>query len=83
MSWHTVTTRFEVVKQRATKNLPCPVCGKKARRERTFEGTINPYNRNASGQVKTRPEVQADLQALARVWQQQPEAHQKCLDGAA
>lgn len=27
MSWHTVTTRFEVVRYRAVKNLPCPRCG--------------------------------------------------------
>lgn len=79
MSWHTVTTRFEVVKQRATKYLPCPVCGKKVRRERTFEKTINPFNRNADGQVKTRTEVREDVRAEALAWQHQPEPHQKCI----
>lgn len=81
MGWTRVVTRYEVVKQRATKYLPCPVCGRKVRRERTFEGTINPFNKNAQGQVCTCAEVREKLQVRARAWQQLPEPHQKCLAG--
>jgi hypothetical protein len=78
MGWQTVTTRFEVVKLYAEKNLPCPGCGKKTRRRRTFEGTINPWNVNADGSVKTRREVYLDLQSQAAEWKRIPERHNAC-----
>lgn len=78
MGWHTVTTRFEVVKFHGEKNLPCPGCGKRARRRRTFEGTINPWNVNSDGTVKTRREIFLGLQAQAAEWKLLPERHNAC-----
>jgi len=78
MGWHTVTTRFEVVKFYGEKNLPCPGCGKKAKRRRTFEGTINPWNVNSDGTVKTRREVYEDLRVEAAAWKLIPEWHITC-----
>jgi predicted RNA-binding Zn-ribbon protein involved in translation (DUF1610 family) len=78
MGWTTVTTRFEVVRHKAVKSLPCPVCGKRLRRQRTFEQTINPYNRNEDGTVKTRNEIRAELAAQAAEWARQPETHPAC-----
>lgn len=75
MSWHTVTTRFEVVEQYHEKNLPCPGCGKRVKRRRTFEATINPWNVNADGHPKTRHEIHDDLREQALAWKQQPEPH--------
>jgi uncharacterized C2H2 Zn-finger protein len=78
MGWHTVTTRFEVVKFYGEKNLPCPGCGKKTRRRRTFEATINPWNVNGMGEPKTRREVSEDLRKEAAGWKQVPERHNAC-----
>jgi hypothetical protein len=81
MSWTRVTTTFEVVCHRAVKSLPCPGCGKRLRRQRTFEQTINPYNRNADGTVKTRAEIRQELITEAAVWADTAETHAAC--GAA
>lgn len=48
---------------------------KRARRRRTFEGTINPWNVNGDGTVKSRREVFLDLQAQAAEWKLVPERH--------
>lgn len=62
------THRFDVVRHRGTKNLPCPSCGKKVRRSTTVEHTVNPFNRNDSGAVKTHVEVRADAIAEVDAW---------------
>lgn len=46
----------------------CPVCGKQTTRRRTFEHTINPFNKNAEGQPKTYDEVRAAVNAEADAW---------------
>lgn len=59
----------------------CPTCGKKATRSRTFEATVNPFNRNKeTGEPKTWDEVRADVKAEAEAWQPEPEVfeHDKC-----
>ena len=63
---------FEVVKLTAKKVGKCPTCGKRVTRSRTFEGTLNPWNVNASGNPKTRQEVRDDLQAKSLVWSKEP-----------
>jgi hypothetical protein len=77
----TYTERYEAVTFPAAKNLRCPgECGKKVRRQKTFQQTISPFNRNAEGQVKTRPEIFAELRAQAEEWQQKPELCTPCGD---
>lgn len=68
----TVTTRFEVVKAYGVKTAKCPICGKRVKRQRTFEATINPFNKNEAGQIKTRHEVFADVSKKARDWELLP-----------
>lgn len=63
-----VTIRFRELSVQAHKNLPCPVCGKKVRRQRTFTQTLNPFNRNADGVVKTPKEIYAELDERAGAW---------------
>lgn len=46
----------------------CPVCGKSATRQQTFEHTVNPFNRNADGTVKDYDQVRADVTAEANAW---------------
>lgn len=69
---------FPVVHYRATKNLPCPGCGKKVRRQWTVEHTVNPYNRNPDGQPKTHEEVFEAARAEGRQWEQEPVTCSRC-----
>lgn len=43
----------------------CPTCGKRAKRSKSFENTVNPFNRNEDGTVKTWEQVAVDVQAMA------------------
>lgn len=76
MSW--VTVRFQPVKRRAGKNLPCPDCGKKVKRQTTFEQTINPWNKNAEGEPKSGMEIMAELDVEAKKWQAEPVRCKAC-----
>jgi hypothetical protein len=67
------TYRFREIKHQASKNLPCPGCGKKLRRQRTFGQTLNPFNKNADGRVKTELEIVRELNATAAQWETEPE----------
>ena len=75
------TYRFDGPKVQAVKNLPCPVCGKKIRRQRTLQHTVNPYNRVPDGsRPKTWEEVRSDVQMEAAAWKDEPETHVACTD---
>jgi len=73
----TVTT-YDVISRTAVKSLPCPACGKKLRRQRTFEMTLSPFNRNPDGTPRSRAEIWVALGVLADEWRVQPETHPKC-----
>jgi hypothetical protein len=78
----TETIRFERVPLTAAKTVQCTGCGKRLRRQRTFEMTLNPWNRNAAGRPRTRQEILAALSARAAEWKLQPETCMACLDAA-
>ncbi len=61
-----ITTTFDKIKHVEKRNGKCPVCGKRVQRSQTFEETVNPYNRNEDGTVKTAHEVR---QSVRRKWQ--------------
>ena len=65
---------FDQLKHQAVKTLPCPVCGKKLRRQRTFMMTDNPWNVNPDGTRRSVRQIWAALQAKAIAWQAEPEA---------
>jgi len=47
----------------------CPACNKRVVRARTFEMTVNPFNRNRdTGLPKTWDEVAADLDTAVAAW---------------
>ncbi len=47
----------------------CPTCWKRVKRSRTFEKTVNPFNRNRdTGLPKTWDEVAADLDTEVAAW---------------
>lgn len=70
----TVTTTFRNYFGTATYRCVCEVCGKPLRRTVTVEYTVNPFNRNAAGEVKSAAEVQAEAQRAATI-------QAKALDG--
>lgn len=74
---HTIFV-FEVVKVGATKNCRCSVCGKSMKRAKTFEGTLNPLNKNADGSPRTREQMLEVLRAKIPAWKLEPETHEKC-----
>lgn len=63
MNW----VKFPVVKATATVKVRCK-CGKQLTRKKTFECTVNPFNRNADGTVKTHAQVREQAQAKADAW---------------
>jgi hypothetical protein len=62
------TIRFEKVQRRRSALGTCPGCGRFVQRRKTFEQTVNPFNRNADGSVKTRDEVSEAVKAEAAAW---------------
>lgn len=63
------TYRFEEIKQKAQKRVPCDECGKKVNRQRTFSQTVNPFNKNADGDPKTEWEISEELRAQVTEWE--------------
>ena len=69
---------YEEVRAYGRKTGHCEVCGKSATRSQVFTNTINPFNRNEDGSVRTRAEVQQRVLALVREWEQGPIRHARC-----
>lgn len=67
------TVTYERIKRTAVRKLVCARCGKRFRRQRTFENTISPFNKNPDGTVRTRREVEQNVASLAREWQPEPD----------
>lgn len=74
------TYHFDGPRVQATKNLPCPWCGRKVRRQRTFQHTVNPFNRRDDGTPKTWDEVRQDVLAEVEAWKAVPEPHTACAE---
>jgi uncharacterized metal-binding protein YceD (DUF177 family) len=74
------THRFTEVKVRASKVLPCSRCARSVRRSTTITHTINPFNKNADGTVKTYTEVRADVDREAATWKAEPVVCAGCAD---
>lgn len=69
---------FEQVSMSNSKTGTCPVCGKKASRSKTFMQTINPFNTNKDGFVKSREEIRVELREKIEAWRKEPTIHAKC-----
>lgn len=70
---------YDRLTHQVVKNLPCPSCGRKTKRQRTFSMTENPLNRNPDGTVRTRAEITQRLRELGDEWQRLPELCTTCL----
>lgn len=64
------TTRlvFNKVSMTFTKTGTCHVCGGKASRSRVFYQTLNPYNTNEDGSVKTVQQIKDELRIQGNEW---------------
>jgi len=78
------TVRFQEFTRQGQKSLPCPGCGKKVRRQRTFSMTLNPWNKDPeTGLPRTRGQIWNALGVKAAEWQAKPEKCTPCLDAEA
>ena len=69
---------FQRVSATFDKSGECPVCEKRVRRSRTYSQTVNPFNRNEDGTVKTSYEVWLAVRAEGEAWQ--PDfTHERCI----
>lgn len=78
MSYHTTNIRFEQMQFTGIRCSPCPVCNKKAQRQKTFHMTVSPFNKNPDGSVRTRQEVFIAVRDKALEWGKSPAYHTKC-----
>lgn len=69
----TITT-FEKVELHAAKSGKC-VCGKRLRKNKTFHQTINPWNKNMNGFIKTKHEIYDELKSQIEIWKSLPVRH--------
>lgn len=72
------TYTFQKVELYGEKTVKCSECGKRLRRRTTFFQTLNPYNKNADGQPKSRDEIYAELRVKREQWNKAPEQCQPC-----
>lgn len=62
---------FEQIELKAKKTGKC-ICGKRLTRQTTFCHTLNPFNKNDRGEVKTREEIYKDLSIEKSQWIEEP-----------
>lgn len=76
------TTRltFPEVKLTVKATAPCGKCGKQCTRTKVFSQTLNPFNTNEDGTVKTREQIMVELQPKAAQYRTQTIYHVKCED---
>lgn len=75
----TITTyKYTPVKLTHTYSGKCSMCGKITKRQVTFEQTINPWNKNKNGIIKTEQEIYRELRAEA-LGCKLNFTHQKCM----
>jgi hypothetical protein len=77
----TETIRFQPAGLTAQKSVRCTSCGKRVRRQRRFEQTLNPYNR-LNGYPKSGGQILDEERAKAAEWKQQPEICGTCREAA-
>lgn len=60
---------FEQVSAPAERKVRCPSCNRKRTIRRTFIQTVNPFNKNDDGTIKTWAEVREAVKAEAAAWE--------------
>ena len=78
MGGHPVTRHdFDLITLTGQWYGKCPVCGVRTRKQIRFEQTINPWNLNPDGTMKTRADIYRELGAEVKAYK--PDfRHEKC-----
>ena len=63
-----------------TKYDKCSICGKKMQKVIRVMQTVNPFNLNKDGYIKTREEIYKELHIELKEKLKQPLTHKKCMD---
>lgn len=69
--------RFQEVDFIAHKAGKCG-CGKRRSRQKRFWQTLNPFNKNADGSVKSAEDIHEELRAKADTWRAEPITCSSC-----
>lgn len=69
---------FQEVSITAEKQGKCSCCNKSCKVKKKFYQTLNPFNRNADGAVKSTQEIISEISAERESWMRQPPMHKKC-----
>lgn len=64
----TTRIRFQELKIKGVRRWKDPETGKPRQQTRTFMQTINPFNKTASGRVKTSEDIMPELKAERDAW---------------
>ena len=71
------TINFRVLKLKASKVFICGNCGKKVKKQITIEESLNPYNKNKNGTIKSMSDINESLEEMASMWKLKQGEH-KC-----
>lgn len=63
-----VSLRFDEIAIKQKKTGPCIRCKKKTTKTKKFSQTINPFNKDASGCIKTAQQIIVEIDAEAAKW---------------
>lgn len=75
----TITTTFQEVKLYGTKSTKCSGgCGRTLKRQRKFWQTLSPFNKTATGELKSVVDIHAELQLELDKWRREPEVCRHC-----
>ena len=70
--------RFQEVSLYGEKSGKCVVCGKRTKRSKKVTHTVNPFNKNEDGTIRTYDEVMERVSEEVKKWKQEPIYHVKC-----
>ena len=73
------TCEFAEVKLTSVKKGKCIYCGRNCTMTKKFYQTINPFNKNKDGEMKTAKEITDELIAESVEWRKEDMYHKKCL----
>ena len=68
---------FNEVSINVEKSIKCSICGKRLKRQKKLFQTLNPFNTNSDGTIKSREDIYKELSTRAKVWKAEPEVCQK------
>jgi len=60
---------FQQIKKQSKAIFICKKCNKQKIRQITFDQTLNPFNKNKDGFIKTADEIQNELNQRAAEWE--------------